>query len=657
MFTPHIHQNQIDTAVQHALFISGELDKTDQELFSIDHLTDTLILSKQRNKDIEDQDEDENDNMSQPGCLQNTCGGRIVSKMTYQTTFWEKLQRINNSVHPFDTRTSNEDDLLCANNHIMMKVPATESEGLERATYCTFCHDSIYQDSIHFKCNNEKRKCKQCKTCHRCWNSFKLSLLCTPTLFAQRSEGKLVSEEKSETSISEPELVRREPESIRSQPQATQQEKASTIATNIQEDRQSIDQPSLLSWGRQTNQETASTIATNEQEDRQLMDERILMQEQLQEQLTRQANQKIASTAAAKEQERRMAEDIKMATQEEMTRTLNQQAALKAATTEQARRVAEDDREMKENCRRKSISIMDDLRIDKIERMKEEKQEQGFDFVGDFVLDNDIEEDEDTKDIPKIIQQPIPEGYVSTNRNAWISEKNGGVIHRFILPTKLAWGIGLKFLPNGLFIIVNVEQNGAAHAAGVQCGDYLVEVGGDDLHAGDLDAAMKFILAHKQNETATQVEFVVVRNSENLKTSCHQYRKDWLKDLDMVTIQMPWEGSWGMSMKHLPNSLFLIHSIGTESVACETGVANGDYLVSVGGIDLNDSDLKEVIRVIGVSKKSEEDVVLVVMRRGKLGKGSRRVIAPLVKGVVEDVADEVVKEKFEELTTVEEQVW
>ena len=63
-----------------------------------------------------------------------------------------------------------------------------------------------------------------------------------------------------------------------------------------------------------------------------------------------------------------------------------------------------------------------------------QEEEQSFDFVGDFVLDNDIEEDEDTKDIPKIIQQPIPEGYVSTNRNAWISEKNGGVIHRFTLP-------------------------------------------------------------------------------------------------------------------------------------------------------------------------------------------------------------------------------
>ena len=69
----------------------------------------------------------------------------------------------------------------------------------------------------------------------------------------------------------------------------------------------------------------------------------------------------------------------------------------------------------------------------------------------------------------------------------------------FTLPSTGSWGFALKFLPNGLFLIHSVVYGGQGALAGIQTGDYLICIGGDDLHEGDLTQAMNFIAKHKKN--------------------------------------------------------------------------------------------------------------------------------------------------------------
>ena len=81
----------------------------------------------------------------------------------------------------------------------------------------------------------------------------------------------------------------------------------------------------------------------------------------MQEAMVRESNVRKATDAQADEQARCLAEDVKTSAMEQMTRSMNQKKADNACTEEQSRRVDEDNTEAKANCRRRSITIMDEL--------------------------------------------------------------------------------------------------------------------------------------------------------------------------------------------------------------------------------------------------------------------------------------------------------
>ena len=197
----------------------------------------------------------------------------------------------------------------------------------------------------------------------------------------------------------------------------------------------------------------------------------------------------------------------------------------------------------------------------------------------------------------------IPKANASTS--SWFSNSEH---KKFNLPTKGSWGIELKYFhSNGLFMIINVENDSIAKQIGIQSGDYVKSVGGDDIHEGDLSHALSFITAHKQG-TATEVEVVIVRTSKNI-----------IESLVAHNIQMPItkDVSWEFSIRKLPNSLFIIHTVVEGGVADISGIKNGDYLIEIGGDYLIEKDIEHCLSFIATHKENKRNVVLRVMRDAK----------------------------------------
>ena len=173
-FTPRKQQQLIDQAVHQALSSHAELDKVDHELFKEENLTNSLIISQKETGE----DDDEH---AQPGCFSN-CGAAKPPRMIYQTTPWKKLEQNKRSLYPFSWIPSGESKLLCQENHAMVRIEPKIARGLKMATYCSLCTGTIYGNQIHFKC--EHKSCIDVKTCFRCYNSYQLSTLCSPTMLS-----------------------------------------------------------------------------------------------------------------------------------------------------------------------------------------------------------------------------------------------------------------------------------------------------------------------------------------------------------------------------------------------------------------------------------------------------------------------------------------
>ena len=75
--------------------------------------------------------------------------------------------------------------------------------------------------------------------------------------------------------------------------------------------------------------------------------------------------------------------------------------------------------------------------------------------------------------------------------------------------------------------------------------------------------------------------------------------------------------SWEFSIKKLPNSLFIIHTVVEGGVADKTGIKNGDYLVEIGGDELHEKDIENCLSFIATHKENKRNVVLRVMRDAK----------------------------------------
>ena len=81
----------------------------------------------------------------------------------------------------------------------------------------------------------------------------------------------------------------------------------------------------------------------------------------------------------------------------------------------------------------------------------------------------------------------------------------------FELPAKKIWGFKLRFhKTNHIMCIEQITPKSPAETAGLKVGDYIDEIGGDQLHEGGVDKAMSFIKQHKEKELQN-VEVVVYR--------------------------------------------------------------------------------------------------------------------------------------------------
>lgn len=94
-------------------------------------------------------------------------------------------------------------------------------------------------------------------------------------------------------------------------------------------------------------------------------------------------------------------------------------------------------------------------------------------------------------------------------KHQWL-ECAGSKKYTFQLSSTVSWGFALKCLPNSLLMIVNVHPSSVADEAGMFGGDYLENVGGDDLRSGGLRGAMESIAKHKGNNDLKQGVFAVM---------------------------------------------------------------------------------------------------------------------------------------------------
>jgi len=82
------------------------------------------------------------------------------------------------------------------------------------------------------------------------------------------------------------------------------------------------------------------------------------------------------------------------------------------------------------------------------------------------------------------------------------------------LPAKEVWGFKLCFhKSNHIMRIEQIKANSPADMVGLKIGDYVDEVGGDQLHEGGVEQAMEIIKTHKSTEDQS-VEVVVYRELE-----------------------------------------------------------------------------------------------------------------------------------------------
>lgn len=145
-----------------------------------------------------------------------------------------------------------------------------------------------------------------------------------------------------------------------------------------------------------------------------------------------------------------------------------------------------------------------------------------------------------------------------------------------VMPTNLGWpeAFGFRIEGHGPVIITDVEDTGSAHAAGLQPGDIIVELSGENVR----ECSKQELIQRARASTRCPPSMVVVSK------------------VKIVTVPRNKEGGFGITLRG--DSPVYIRSVEFSSTARAAGIRSGDLILEVNEENVRYSSKLEVLELM-----------------------------------------------------------
>lgn len=159
------------------------------------------------------------------------------------------------------------------------------------------------------------------------------------------------------------------------------------------------------------------------------------------------------------------------------------------------------------------------------------------------------------------------------------------------MPTNLGWpeAFGFQIEGRGPVIITNVEDTGSAHAAGLQPGDIIVELNGENVR----ECSKQELIQHARVSSRCPPSMVVVSK------------------VKIVTLPRGKDGGFGITLRG--DSPVYIRSVEFSSTARTAGIRSGDLILEVNEENVRYSTKFEVLELV---KRTGKKLNLVLISGG-----------------------------------------
>lgn len=156
-----------------------------------------------------------------------------------------------------------------------------------------------------------------------------------------------------------------------------------------------------------------------------------------------------------------------------------------------------------------------------------------------------------------------------------------GTLSADSMPTNLGWPetFGFRIDGRGPVVITDVEETGSAHAAGLQPGDIIVELNGENVR----ECSKQELIQHVRASTRCPPSMVVVSK------------------VKIVTVPRNREGGFGITLRG--DSPVYIRSVEFSSTARAAGIRSGDLIMEVNEENVRYSTKFEVLELMKTTGK------------------------------------------------------